>query len=51
MGVKHVSGLSLDAERLTVHYCGGNCVFNKEYKLMGTVFGKMSGTFAARGSA
>ena len=30
MGVKHLSGLALDAERLTVHYCGGNWVFNKD---------------------
>ena len=47
MDAEHVGGLSLDAERLTVHYCHGIRVFDKEYQLVGAVFGEIAGTSAA----
>ena len=49
MDAEHVGGLSLDAERLTVHYCHGIRVCDKEYQLVGTVFGEIAGTSAASG--
>ena len=49
MDIKHVGGLSLDAERLTVHYYDGIRVFNKEYQLVGAVLGEIAGTSAAIG--